>query len=223
MKENPSVIRILNILDLVAKHDEGITLGDIYRTLGISKSTAHNILQTLYKMDAVYYKDPRIKSYVIGSKMFAIGSIYTRNSNIIERSENELKSFADQFHRVVVITKKIEDKIIYVYKYQPRTATLNFQDGVGTIKPYDLKHVMSKVYRAYDVPFRSEQHPVLRSYDEETKIETLVSPLLNFEQKVVGAIATFDLLMDTEHKPEISVSFQSIARLVSKRLGYIEN
>jgi len=222
MKENPSVIRILNILDLIAKHEEGITLGDIYRTLDISKSTAHNILQTLYKMDAVYYKDPRIKSYVIGSKMFAIGSIYTRNSNIIERSENELKHFADTYHRVVVITKKIEDKIIYVYKYQPRTATLNFQDGVGTVKPYDLNQIMSKVYRTYDVPFHSEQHPVLRTYDHDSKIETMVSPLLNFEQKVVGAIATFDLIIDAVAQPEMTTSFQSIARLVSKRLGYIE-
>lgn len=222
MKENPSVIRILDILDLIARHNEGITLGEIYRTLDISKSTAHNILQTLYKMDAVYYKDPRIKSYVIGSKMFAIGSIYTRNSNIIERSENELKSFADTYQRVVVITKKVDDKIIYVYKYQPRTATLNFQDGVGTVRPYDLSEVMSKVYRTYDIPFDSEHHPVLREYDEQTKIETLVSPLLNFEDKIVGAIATFDLLIEQKPHDEIMVSFQSIARLVSKRLGYLE-
>ena len=79
MKENRSVNRILAILELIAKHDEGLTLGQIFRMLEIPNATAYDILQTLYKADAIYYKDPRLKNYVIGSKMFAIGSVYTKN------------------------------------------------------------------------------------------------------------------------------------------------
>ncbi|PKK86680.1 MAG: hypothetical protein CVV63_04230, partial [Tenericutes bacterium HGW-Tenericutes-8] len=66
MKENRSVSRIMSILDLIAKHEEGLTLGQIYRILDIPKATVYDFLQTLYKADAIYYKDPRLKNYVIG-------------------------------------------------------------------------------------------------------------------------------------------------------------
>ena len=48
MKENRSVSRILAILELIAKHDEGLTLGQIYRILEIPKATVYDFLQTLY-------------------------------------------------------------------------------------------------------------------------------------------------------------------------------
>ena len=75
MKDNRTVSRILQILELIAKHDEGLTLGQIYRMLDIPKATVYDFLQTLYRADAIYYKDLRLKNYVIGSKMFAIGSV----------------------------------------------------------------------------------------------------------------------------------------------------
>ncbi|MCK7488629.1 MAG: hypothetical protein MZU97_26380 [Bacillus subtilis] len=73
----------------------------------------------MYQADAIYYKDPRLKNYVIGSKMFAIGSVYTKNSNLIEAAQHELRDFAHRYGRTVFITKRINDKIVYVFKFQP--------------------------------------------------------------------------------------------------------
>mgnify|MGYP001769625095 CR=1 FL=1 len=47
MKDNRTVSRILQILELIAKHDEGLTLGQIYRMLDIPKATVYDFLQTL--------------------------------------------------------------------------------------------------------------------------------------------------------------------------------
>src|SRR5690554_8162562 len=122
MKENRSVKRILSILELIAAHPEGLTLGQIYRELDMPKATAYDFLQTLYRADAIYYKDPRLKNYVIGSKMFAIGSVYTKNSNLIEASQFELKDFAESHGRSVIVTNRINEKMVYVYKYQPSSS-----------------------------------------------------------------------------------------------------
>src|SRR5690606_7447904 len=119
MKENRSVNRILSILELVAAHPEGLTLGQIYRELDMPKATAYDFLQTLYKADAIYYKDPRLKNYVIGSKMFAIGSVYTKNSSLIEASELLLRNFANEYGKTALITKKTDDHYVHIYKYQP--------------------------------------------------------------------------------------------------------
>lgn len=222
MKDNQSVVRILDILKLIAKHEEGITLGDIYRTLGMSKSTAYDIVQTLYKMDAVYYKDPNLKNYVIGSTMFAIGSVYAKNSNLIEMSQNALKAFAEVNNRVVMITKKVEDKIIVIYKYQPKTALLNLSDDIGTVKPFDDKTVYSRVLQA-DVPGkRGDDIPCFREYQEDVGIDVIACPLYNFEQRLVGSMLTFDIMIEEKNQTQIIDDFKVIAKDVSKKLGFIE-
>ena len=56
-------------------------LSEIYKELDMPKATVYDILQALYAEDAVYYKNEIAKTYVIGSKIFAIGQAYTKNSN----------------------------------------------------------------------------------------------------------------------------------------------
>ncbi len=222
MKDNQSVVRILDILKLIAKHEEGITLGDIYRTLGMSKSTAYDIVQTLYKMDAVYYKDPHLKNYVIGSTMFAIGSVYAKNSNLIEMSHSELKAFAEANNRVVMITKKVEDKIIVIYKYQPKTALLNLSDDIGTVKPFDEKSVYSRVFQSKVPKKKGEDIPCYREYQEDIGIDVIACPLYNFEQRLVGSMLSFDIMIEDKKQDHIIDDFQVIAKDVSRKLGFIE-
>src|SRR5690606_35802399 len=133
MKDNRSVNRILSILELIAAHPEGLTLGQIYRELDMPKATAYDFLQTLYKADAVYYKDPRLKNYVIGSKMFAIGSVYTKNSSLIEASDLLLRNFANEYGKTVLISKQTEENDVHIFKYQPTNPLIFISEEIGFI------------------------------------------------------------------------------------------
>ena len=163
MKENRSVVRVLEILELIAKHDEVLTLGQIYRMLNIPKATAYDVLQTLYRLDAIYYRDPNLKNYVIGSKMFAIGSVYTKNSNFIEAGAFELKDFATDFNTTVFGTKKIEDKVVFVAKYQGQQTQYNAPQQIGTVG-YDLHSDASGL--AY-LLFDDKDKKVIEKYKDE--------------------------------------------------------
>ncbi len=230
MKDNRSVYRILEILELISKHDEGLTLGQIYRMLDIPKATVYDFLQTLYRADAIYYKDPRLKNYVIGSKMFAIGSVYTKNSNLIEASQYELKDFAERHGRTVFITKRINDKIVYVFKHQPTTSKIVTPQEIGSssrdfeISPIGQCYaVFDKVVRNVNIPFYAEKKKarhIFSSVEDNSHICTLAAPVWNFENRVVGVIVASDLQTEGIKRDVLGREFVAIAERISRKLGY---
>ena len=133
MSANKSVVKALKILELISKHQDGITLSEIYKELDMPKATVYDILQALYAEDAVYYKNEIAKTYVIGSKIFAIGQAYTKNSNFISFASPLLRDFADKYGVTVFACKRLGTKISNVYKYESTKSRLVTPDvGVQT-------------------------------------------------------------------------------------------
>ncbi len=233
MKENRTVNRILSILELVAKHDEGLTLGQIYRMLDMPKATAYDFLQTLYKADAIYYKDPRLKNYVIGSKMFAIGSVYTKNSNLIEASQYELKDFADKHERTVFVTKRINDKIVYVFKYQSPKCKILTREEIGSVIRDFENNPIGQCYTAYDKSspnyqletyqrIRNVRH-VFSKLEDANHICTLAVPVWNFENRICGVLVASALAEESTNRKELAHELIDISETISRKLGYLGN
>lgn len=229
MKENRSVSRVLQVLELIAKHEEGLTLGQIYRELKIPKATAYDVLQTLYKYDAIYYKDPNLRNYVIGSKMFAIGSVYTKNSSFIEATEYELKEFANQYGRTVFGTKRIDEKVVYVYKYQATQSHLNTSQQEGSVI-YDLKSDPAGLaYLIFEDENQAlkQQYNVVNNHLEMSQngainVNFVASPVYNFENRICGVIVAADIRLDDKDKhQEMVKTFLNIAKNASRRLGFM--
>ncbi len=231
MKDNRTVSRILQILELIAKHDEGLTLGQIYRMLDIPKATVYDFLQTLYRADAIYYKDPRLKNYVIGSKMFAIGSVYVKNSNLIEAAQYELKEFAAHYGRTVFITKRINDKIVYVFKHQPSNSRIVTPQEIGSVSREFEHSPIGQCYTVFDRNVRNtsisgyekyrQARYIYSSPEDGSHICTLATPVWNFENRVVGVIVASDLAGDAQDRDAVAKEFVSIAERISRKLGYL--
>lgn len=231
MKENRTVNRVLAILELIAKHDEGLTLGQIYRELDIPKATAYDFLQTLYKADAIYYKDPRLKNYVIGSKMFAIGSIYTKNSNLIEAAQFELKEYAQTHGRTVFITKRINDKIVYVYKYQPSNSKIITPQEIGSVSTDFKEDIIGKCYAVFDKKVRNKNLPDFEEIKEQrylvsnnhsaNHISTVAVPVWNFEKRVCGVLVASALQEESADKLSTIMELVDISEHISRKLGYL--
>jgi len=232
MKENRTVNRILAVLELIARHPEGLTLGQIHRMLDIPKATAYDFLQTLYKADAVYYKDPRLKTYVIGSKMFAIGSVYNKNSNLIEAAQFDLKHFADFYGFTVLITKRVNDNIIHVFKYQPKSSRIHVPEEVGTITSDFGSSAAGQCYRHFDTTLgpSPEQDGSLHIHDDcvvihdrdNPSIVNIACPVRNFENRVVGVLIASDFAPDGEGLETVTTSLSNIASRTSRKLGYLD-
>jgi IclR family KDG regulon transcriptional repressor len=74
----PSVKKAFQILDLVARRDKRLTISDLSRELGISKSTVHGIAQALEGMGAVI-RDDKTRRYSLGMTLFELArTVYAR-------------------------------------------------------------------------------------------------------------------------------------------------
>ncbi len=78
MYQAPSVKKAFQILDLVARRDKRLTISDLSRELGISKSTVHGIAQVLEGMGAVV-RDDKTRRYSLGITLFELArTVYAR-------------------------------------------------------------------------------------------------------------------------------------------------
>ena len=228
---NNTVLKTLAILELIANYPEGVNLAFIYRTLDIPKATVYSILQTLYKTDAIYYKDTKLKTYAIGSKLFSIGSVYTRNSNLLQASTPRLISFAEENHTSVFITKRIENKIVYVYKYIPNGSRILIMAEVGDVERDFENNAIGKCYSTFDSHVK--QYGILKLENQTNKLYVLTEPdeynireiaipLYNFENRVCGVIGALFLNVPST-LDKIIDSFAKLSKTISRQLGYTGN
>lgn len=226
MKENGAVKRIILILDLISKNPQGITLGEITRKLKMPKSTAYDILQTLYLYDAVYYRNPDLKNYVIGSRIYAIGSTYSKNSSLLEVSTPHLVEFSERTGYTTQLAKKIaDDKIVYVGKYEPNNAKIITETNVGNIF-YSLdEEIAGLCYQTFDERInlngKKPNTPFIEKISGSTDhIQSIAVPIRNFENRMVGALIASDLASQNGVDKSVIKELLIIREKISRSLGF---
>lgn len=227
MKENGAVRRVLSILELISKNPEGLTLGEIHRELKMPKSTAYDILQTLYNYDAVYYKNPDLKNYVIGSRMYAIGSVYTKNSNLLEVAKNYLKNFSEKTGYTTQLAKIVSDKIVYIGKYEPENVKIITETDVGSMF-YDLDNDIAGIcYKTFDKNLGGKINInngyITKLSGSTNHIQNIAVPIKNFENKVVAALVASDLVSSKTNVDEVANELLVVRTNISRGLGYLGN
>ncbi len=246
MKLNRTVQRSFEVLEYISQRPNGVTLSKISKDLDIPSSSALDIVKTLYHMDCIYYKDEHAKTYAIGSKMYAIGNTYTKNSILLEIAKPYAKDLSKKFGHPVVITKRVGTKLVYIYKTTNCGSIISLPD-IGTSE--DLHTTgLGKVLIAFsrkrkqllDRMMLGKRTPYTRNgYNElteeltkvfETKcamgdrefhehLKDIAVPIFNFEDRVVGSIGMFFLTME-DIDDEVVAELKRVAKKISRKLGH---
>ena len=250
MSANKSVEKALKILELISKNPEGITLAEIYKELKLPKASVYDILLALYKEDAIYYKDQNLKTYVVGSKIFAIGQAYTKNSNFINFASKGLINFANKYNLTAFASKRLGDKVTYIYKYEsPKTKIITNDVGsqiplyanasgkaflaflneekrnalLQDIKNKDFNRVETVEYVQLirDLNLYKEMGYVLDNGETENYIRQIAVPVYNFEDKVTGVISSAELMNNgNDDYVDQIKELLEIAAFISEKQGY---
>lgn len=242
--ENKFVGKVLDILELISKNPQGLTCTEIHKMLGLPKSSVYDILQALYKKDAIYYNDEKLKTYVIGSRMFAIGSVYTKNSSFINISKPLLDEFSEKYNLICYASKRISEKIISVYKHETLKSKIHMADEGMEITKFHSTAI-GKAFLAFDnfpmpdklvsytkntitdinkLNFELEMikqngYSVENSETEE-HIKGFAIPIYNFEKRVCGVISAYGLSYELSNIDELVKEFKNLAIQISRKLGY---
>lgn len=241
MAENRAIIKSFKILEVVANHPDGVTLSEIVKETKLPKSTVFDILEALYNLDAIYFKDRYRKSYVIGSRLFAVGQAYTKNSNLIQNASDLIEMHSDKYSTNCEVYKRVGKKVVCVSSISPKSsrlasAAVGAMDNVTNCPvglvflaylPKDEVESLMELVPALKKPAIlaqiakvAAQGFVLDSGIKDNCVYTYAVPIFNFENKIVGVVSASKIRNNSEGiGDEISLLIE-IGKQISKRQGY---
>ncbi|MGL6131916.1 MAG: IclR family transcriptional regulator [Fusobacteriaceae bacterium] len=247
MKVNRSVERSVEILRFISSRNEGVNLKEIIAELGIPKSSAFDILQTLIQMDMINMIVGVQNRYVIGLETFRIGLSYEKD--MLKIAQKYLKQLSEKLNKTVFLGILKDGEVIYLDKREPispiiTTATLGSRNPVhctalGKVmlfgyseekirKILSEKGMQPKTVRTITDPDKFIEHIELwkkRGYaldDREIEDNQLCmsAPIYDASGKIVAAISASGFYSPNEDLEESSIFLKEITQKISKELGY---
>lgn len=250
MKLNRTTQRTVEILKLVSKNPDGITLDDICEKLKLPKTSAYDIVTTLAEMGMVNVDRGQRQRYTIGLTAYRIGINYTNNLDFISVIEPELKAFAREVGKTVFFGVRSDHEVVYICKAEPENPIITTAT-VGTKNPMYCTS-LGKAILAYSdedtreqvlgrIKFRKktgrtildresllrelekvrEQGYALDAREVEEHMECVGAPVFGSDGSVIGAISVSSLYKPTEDYEGLGRMVSEKAREVSRLLGFI--
>ena len=107
----PMLEKVMELLEVLSKFQNGLTLQEIYSELNYSKTSVFRILATL--LDLGYLgRNGDNNRYFISRKLFNLGVAALGESNIVERAIEPMTRLRDEVKESVMLGTLIGDKVI---------------------------------------------------------------------------------------------------------------
>jgi DNA-binding IclR family transcriptional regulator len=116
--EHRTVDRVVDILELLAGNNEGISFSEISRCLSMPKSSLHPLLHTLCRRRLVHCK-AREQKYVLGDLMFSLGSNYVADSSLLNKVDELLRFLAGESGETCHFGVLSGSEVLYLLKQSP--------------------------------------------------------------------------------------------------------
>ncbi len=250
MKLNRTTQRTVEILKLVSKNPEGITLDEICEKLELPKTSAYDIVTTLAEMGMVNVDKGVRQRYTIGLTAYRIGIHYTNNLDVIGVIEPELRAFAKTVGKTVFFGVRSDHEVVYICKSEPEnpiitTATVGTKNPIyctslgKAILAYsdeDTRHqvmarikfrkktektILNRELLTAELDKVRKQGYALDARELEDHMECVGAPVFGADGSVLGAISVSSLYKPTEDYEELGQIVAEKAAGLSKLLGYI--
>ena len=125
--------RAFGILELLSDDESGLTLGDLVKRTALHKSTVHRFLKAMEHHGYVERK-PQDGTYILGLKLFALGSKALAQLDLHERAKPHLQRLVYETGETAHLCVLDEDEILYLEKVEA-TRTVRIPSTVGRRYP----------------------------------------------------------------------------------------
>ncbi|HEY7350823.1 MAG TPA: IclR family transcriptional regulator [Ktedonobacterales bacterium] len=105
----PMVERAFRLLELLSVSEEGLTLSDLARTLGMSKSSVHGLLKTLESNRVVEQSEDR--RYILGPRIFDLAQASGQRPDLRRFALPVMRRLAANIGQTVFLGRVEEDRI----------------------------------------------------------------------------------------------------------------
>lgn len=250
MKLNRTTQRSVEILKLISKKPEGITLDGICEALSLPKTSAYDIVTTLVEMGMANVDKGQRQRYTIGLTAYRIGVNYTNNMDFISTIEPELRALAREVGKTVFFGIRSDHEVVYISKFEPENPIITTAT-VGTKNPVYCTSLGKAILAYSDEQTRNQVlgHIRFRRYTERTigdkntlmqellqvrtqgyaldaremedHMECAGAPVFGSDGSMVGAISVSSLYKPEEDYHALGKLVSERAKQVSRLLGFL--
>ena len=110
-----SAERTLEILELIAKHRDGVSFVELAEQLPYPKSSLHGLLQTIIAMRWLTF-DPNRRLYAIGVKPWEVGQSFQRSRELVVRARPFVRAANLQLDETIQLGILDDLDVVYIDK-----------------------------------------------------------------------------------------------------------
>lgn len=249
MALNRTVERSMEILQLVSKSENGLTLQELSTKLDVPKSSVYVIVQTLLTLGYITPYRFNNKRYCLGLKLFSLGMEYLEGQNLVSESAHFLNPLAERTHKTGFVGVLEKDVIVYIHKYVGDgavlascalgsrhevyatalgKAALAFSDeetqnriiGKLEMKSVTENTITSKEALIKELALTRKRGYAIDLKEHENTTICLGVPVFDYRGHVLAAISLSDIAHPDEDTAKIAQDLIACGKQISKVFGF---
>lgn len=114
-----SLARAISLLNSVAATEDGISLSDVARQVGLAPSTAHRLLTTLQHERFVRFDASR-SVWHIGVQAFAVGNAFVRTRNLVALAQPHMRRLMEESGETVSLAVEDQGQVVFLSQVECR-------------------------------------------------------------------------------------------------------
>ena len=250
MKINRTTERSVQILQIIAKSNEGLEMDEICERLSIPRTSCYDILVTLVHLGMLEVNTGVKRSYKIGLNAYRIGMSYMNNRNISEIIAPALKELSKELQKTCFFGVLEGGKIVYISKFEPEnpiitTATIGTKNPIyntslgkailSTMSDEEIKGILSGIELKQATRFTiTDREELIKNIelvrvrgfalDErelEEHMECVGVPIFDEKKECIGAISASSLYRTDEDYMALGEILKNRGLEISKSLGFM--
>lgn len=143
--------RMFSLLDVLAAHQDPVSLKEISERTGLHPSTAHRILNDL--AIGRYVDRPEAGSYRLGMRLLELGNLVKARLDVRDAALAPMRELHRLTHQPVNLSVRQGDEIVYIERTYSERSGMQVVRAVGGRAPLHLTSV-GKLFLAADDPQR---------------------------------------------------------------------
>jgi DNA-binding IclR family transcriptional regulator len=143
--------RAFALLDVLASHQDPVSLKQISETTGLHPSTAHRILNDL--TIGRFVDRPEAGSYRLGMRLLELGNLVKARLDVRDAALGPMRELHKLTHQPVNLSVRQGDEIVYIERTYSERSGMQVVRAVGGRAPLHLTSV-GKLFLASDDPQR---------------------------------------------------------------------
>lgn len=244
MKINRTLERAIKILELLSHNKDGLSLTEISKAMDMPKSSCFDILETLTHYEMLEVTGRGSKIYCIGIKTFTLGNQYLDQKQIIDIAKDKMEKIGDLTGKSVFLAEDTQGQVVYMYKYQPKNASVVATCTVGTtneyfntalgkcilsFKPEYLKIVDDLIINnkledkdtfLQELSKIQNNKYALSNQQHQKQLFCVAVPIFDSNGAVTNAISLSGLYLDKEKCDNEITALKKVAEEISREIGF---